>query len=582
MLPATTTVDPPPPLFDNKLRACQPARHRLPPAWRWLALLLLATFLPRAVMAWRIEAVVPDGPFYISLAKSLESGDYATALHNGVGLNLFPAVLMLLHKLGLPHETAGMAWSLLMSTLVVLPLFGWVRRQFDDRTAIVACLLYAFHGRFIQWAPELIRDPTFWFLAMLTLYLGWRAVVEVRLWQSLAAGVALTLAIHTRSEGWLLLLPILGWAAYRWCFLETARWRVAAGSLLTLAVTPAALLLLNVTWLHDHSQWEWGRFDFVKMLAGGEANDAGRGNVAGAEFSEFNFQLSVFGGQPRAASHPFSFILHPFPTLLAAAEHPKTFVLLRRFVVKIEKALEPLFALLLLFGWWRWRKTYLHGDQLIVGLMNAALVGGMWVCNLRRQEIDSRYFLLMVLTATPYAALGLIQFAHFLQQAVARKGWRPEWGRALPLFLLAVLAIVGAATSWTESSLGPRKEQADLGRWIKKQYGPNQVLAVPVVDGVITYFAEARPAYFIAEQPESLEAVVSQSHPRAVLLVAKHYRSAQRPDMGALSSKVLALGYTKIPADCLPAGSGDSHLFVLPADQPRSARLSPPSDGKIW
>ena len=47
-----------------------------------------------------------------------------------------------------------------MSSLTVLPLFGWTRRQFDDRLATIACLLYAVHPKLIEWSPELVRDPS--------------------------------------------------------------------------------------------------------------------------------------------------------------------------------------------------------------------------------------------------------------------------------------------------------------------------------------------------------------------------------------------------------------------------------------
>ena len=57
-----------------------------------------------------------------------------------------------------------------ISSLVVLPLWGWARRQFDDRVALVACLLYAVHPKFIIESPEVMRDPTFWFLFMLAIY----------------------------------------------------------------------------------------------------------------------------------------------------------------------------------------------------------------------------------------------------------------------------------------------------------------------------------------------------------------------------------------------------------------------------
>ncbi len=88
--------------------------------------------------------------------------------------------------------------------------------MFDDRLAVIACLVYALHGKLIAISPLIIRDSTFWFLLVLTLYYVWRAVGELRIGFFLAAGVALTLAVHTRTEGWLLLIPLLGWGACRW------------------------------------------------------------------------------------------------------------------------------------------------------------------------------------------------------------------------------------------------------------------------------------------------------------------------------------------------------------------------------
>ena len=103
-----------------------------------------------------------------------------------------------------------------MTALTVLPLFGWLRRQFDQQVAVVGCLLYAVHPKLMIHGPLVIRDPTFWFLLVLTLYLGWRAVLELKPWLFLAAGVAWALAAHTRTEGLLLAAPLGLWWFFRW------------------------------------------------------------------------------------------------------------------------------------------------------------------------------------------------------------------------------------------------------------------------------------------------------------------------------------------------------------------------------
>ena len=179
-----------------------------------LGLLLLLCLVPRAFMAWKIGGMCPDAVIYIQVAKSFDKG----LLHEGshrFGLNLYPAILMLLHRCGLDWELAGKFWNVTISCLTVLPLYGWVRRQFDDRVALVAGSLYALHAELIRSSPEGIRDPTFWFFMVLALYLSWRAVTEVRLPFFLLGGLALALAAMTRLEGLFLLVPLLLWSFQR-------------------------------------------------------------------------------------------------------------------------------------------------------------------------------------------------------------------------------------------------------------------------------------------------------------------------------------------------------------------------------
>ena len=76
-------------------------------------------------MAWRLDVICEDGPVYVESARHLEAGRFEQAFTTGnLRLNVFTAVLMLLHRLGLDWTTAGEAWGVLTSSLVVLPLFG--------------------------------------------------------------------------------------------------------------------------------------------------------------------------------------------------------------------------------------------------------------------------------------------------------------------------------------------------------------------------------------------------------------------------------------------------------------------------
>ncbi len=241
--------------------------------WVLLGLLLLC-LAPRALMAWKLDGPCPDGVAYIRQAELLDQGHVGEVLRLSK-TNPLPIVLVVLHRAGLDWVAAGSLWGVLMSAAVVLPLFGWLRRQFDDRVALAGCFLYAVHSELIRWSPEVIRDPTFWFLFTLSLYLLWRAVTEVRLGLFFAAGTTITMAAATRFEGLLLLIPLVVWSVARWRALRrcgdpaAGGTRLAVGALGCLAVLPAVTtLVLIVAGLRGYAMTEVLRIQPL-ILAGG-------------------------------------------------------------------------------------------------------------------------------------------------------------------------------------------------------------------------------------------------------------------------------------------------------------------------
>ena len=240
------------------------------PRARTVALLLLACFLPRAVAAWHWDVLWGDSLHYVNASIALEEGDFKKGFAE-FGLNIYPLMLIPLRRLGIDWQVAGKWFSVLAATFAVVPIWAWLRRMFDDRTATLACVVYALHGKLIAISPLIIRDQTFWFLLATTLYLLWRAACEARVAWYLAAGAALTLAVYTRTEGWLLVVPLLGWTAGRWFGLlgpvnsasrrtrrawAPTRPRLACGALACLAVLPASLAAVNATWLRQQPRWE--------------------------------------------------------------------------------------------------------------------------------------------------------------------------------------------------------------------------------------------------------------------------------------------------------------------------------------
>ena len=171
--------------------------------------------LPRCLMAMKVQGICPDAVFYIRLGKLLEAGQFDLFLAD-FRFNIYPIILSALHLCGLSWETAGVVWGVAISSCTVLPLYGWIRRAFDLRTAFGAGFLYAVHPGLIRCSIEVIRDSTFWFLLAATVYLLWRAVTELHWRWHIAAGTTIALACLTRVEGLTLFLLLAVWTLWRW------------------------------------------------------------------------------------------------------------------------------------------------------------------------------------------------------------------------------------------------------------------------------------------------------------------------------------------------------------------------------
>ena len=475
-------------------------------SWRpWtVALLLLACFVPRAVAAWQWDVLWGDTLHYLYASLALEQGDFKKGFAE-FGLNIYPLLLIPMRHLGIDWQIAGKWFGVLMATCTVVPLWGWLRRMFDDRVALWACLAYAVQGKLITISPLIIRDATFWFLLATTLYCFWRAVGELRFSFFLAAGLALTLAVHTRAEGWLLLAPLLGWTACRWATDPGRRVRLVLGTLACLAVIPAALAVVNVTWLREHPQWGLLRRDHLQMLmvwAGTESE------LKAAPSEEDDLLLSLDwpdrAKPSRATAPPAEAIeapapLPPVPSIqLPPTPRPEKtasrWMLAYMLTERLAKGFTWVGSVLLLIGIaYNWR-TFLRPEHLALLAMNAALlvISGL---RYRTAGLDLRYFMPIVIVGLPWMALGGEFLVARILRLAQRRGELSLWAkRTLVAGLVAVLVLCSLLDGSLASSARMRK-RALLGRWIH-----DRAVGTPELAGNLdhlsldTFFARGRIA----------------------------------------------------------------------------------------
>ncbi|MFH5802859.1 glycosyltransferase family 39 protein [Alienimonas sp. DA493] len=497
-----STVPPPSKVGSTAAPSTDPgSRSRLWWATSAVALVAVAT---RGALAWQLDAVCRDAHFYEMLADRMRAGDLDGAFHK-IELNLYVAVLALLRAAGeatgFGGTNAALAWGVLVAGLTVFPLFDWWKRQFGVGVAVAGIATFAVHPAFTETGVEPIRDGTFWLLVACTFAACHRAA-EPQLnppagggptpprWRwFLLAGLAATAATLTRTEGWLLFAVLLGWTAVAAWRRPADRPRLLGGATAAVATVPATLLAVNLTLLHGHSRWEWGRLAVLRhmfrwtrrKLIGTLANSPAADPAAHADAVA---QAPVFQDAAVAATDPHAL------TSAAEAGDPLWLV----YAEGLLGAYKPVFLLLCGVGLlWYWRRM-LRPDALPCWCVSLGVMAAVYQRLAQHGEINGRYFLLPALLSLPVVGLLLndaVRWAWaFLpsrdRAGAVRSPVRRWWRTAFVGTALSVLAVLHVVDGQQADHPGRDAElhvAAVLGDRLEESLA-NEPAAAPRVWGV--------------------------------------------------------------------------------------------------
>ncbi|HEY4311178.1 MAG TPA: glycosyltransferase family 39 protein [Pirellulales bacterium] len=523
------------PDFANRLAGSAPDRARPQRATALLLLVLLAAFVPRAIMAWRVDTVCADGVIYFQLAGELEQGradpDDVSHLQSGT----FPLALATLHRWGLDWESAAKFYGVLAATLAVLPLFGWVRRQFDNRVAVLACLLYDSHPKLIEWSPEAVREPSFWLFFLLSIYFLWRAAVEVDWRLFIAGGAATAITCLTRFEGWFLLAPLCGWAVVRLWYLHTNRLRLVTGWACSLAVIPVVFLAVGQLF-PGGNDWNHLRLDPVRRASAWIMSWRAPKNEPGA---------------PVAAPVTAAEITDPHAADWTAAQAAATMLNV------CERGFTPLFAILMFGGYFAHLRLFHRSDNLPLLLLVLAVAAAVWIHLWFSHQASSRYVLTIVLISTRSAALGLLDFGRLAESWLSRR-W-PTVRLTATTALLAAVALVGTVDAVT-SDFKSREALADLGKWIHDQYGASSLVVGSESQlALVGFYAEGEAFPFPPQLAgAALASWLDEVDPDVVVISKRRQMPEQYEPILAQRER---LGLELIPAERIPCPT--KNMLVL-------------------
>ncbi len=544
--------------------------------WFWVGLVFLCA-LPRIVLAWLMPAYCNDAYFYVYIADHITEGNLAPML-TSLGINIYPLILIAGHWLGFTWTGGGVVWGITVGSLTVLPLYGWLRRIGSDRLALAGCLLYISQPKFIELSMEPIRDSTFWFFFVLCLYSTWRAMEAMKFRWCLTAGIALTLAIHTRTEGWFLLIPLAWWLLARLVENPGQRFRTAAGGLGLFAMIPLFLVAFNLTLLRAEPEWRFGKLKHFAtgwewfcahvQPVFGPGNDPEPQTPPPRPASAADAPPVLVAANPTpsapAPPAPAAEVLpdeHPAAPAVAVTPSERPIgTKVKRFFQQLHSTFEPLHYFLILVGLLGWPRLLWHRRFLPLLLLSAMVCLSVWILLSRFGTSNGRYFLTAYLALLPLESLALLQFVHWFhekQKAWSKTdgGWRWAATAACAVILVGWIDVF----IYREST---RKDEVALAHWLKsKTVSASHVAVDPGAKRIGYHLHDKMPA--VIGTPFELPNLDPNNPPEVVIVskccIPPEQRAAYRELAARLKYHVMEL-----PADFPKSG----HLWVLVKDTP--------------
>jgi 4-amino-4-deoxy-L-arabinose transferase-like glycosyltransferase len=202
-----------------------------------ILLLVLSALIIRALCAILLTGEIDaEGAEYARIAQNLIAGKGYVGLATP-GTQLFFPPLFAFLIAGVTWivgdvEVAGRIVSVLFGTLLVLPVYLIARRMFDERTALAAAALTAFHPYLIAFSASVFCEVTFLTLLLAAVYLAMHAASNPTARALASSGALYGASYLVRPESFIYMLIGLGCVLLARLLLARDKLRSIAGRVL--------------------------------------------------------------------------------------------------------------------------------------------------------------------------------------------------------------------------------------------------------------------------------------------------------------------------------------------------------------
>jgi 4-amino-4-deoxy-L-arabinose transferase-like glycosyltransferase len=381
-----------------------------------LLLLVISAFFIRCVFA-NAQIIAPDSVLYIEVAKDIFAGNFQDVYGYGF-FNLYSFLIALFQMIFHNWELSGKMVSVLLGSLTIIPLFLFTKEIFNVKVAIVSTLFYAVHPRFVEYASDILREPTCWFFSALAIWFAWIGISRKKYIVFIFSGLSTGLAMFTRSEGILIGIVVILWIA--WTSIKKSKERKRAFTYMAIYVFSLPLFMAPFLFLlkEDTHKWELG-YPIEKVAQLIRSNDN----------KEIQLMLPDKSPGEKKGSFELSGIYRFGASLLDV---------LYKFVKSFNVALIFLF----LCGICRRRSIpYSQGDVILLIWISVVFLGLLSYLT-RVGYLGTRHGLLMAFPALAWAGVGFFEIRDRMRKWFGDKKLFQRYARFDTFFLIILILII--------------------------------------------------------------------------------------------------------------------------------------------
>lgn len=173
-----------------------------------LGIFFLVALLIRLYFLQFCKVISADGIGYVLSARGIvDGGGWGSTTTYGV---IYPALVALASLPIGDTELAGRLVSIVMGSLLVIPLYLISLELFSRKVGVLACILVLVWSPLRAWSCEVMSQATYITLLLTGLYLAWIAIRKRSPLTSFFAGMVMALSYLTRPEALITFAAILG------------------------------------------------------------------------------------------------------------------------------------------------------------------------------------------------------------------------------------------------------------------------------------------------------------------------------------------------------------------------------------